>query len=124
MADDILDIDTAFTLPIKGVYQGRSWELEFENYSDENYSVPLNWPDGTWIFIVSEDIRGLHVVANLTPLINAHVMTIPVTTLKNILTGGKVYYFNLVHVPQNGTVIQKGQGSIQVSIAMPLPEEQ
>lgn len=114
-----LNLDTAFLLALKNVYEGKYFEVVFKRYLD-NGTSPENWENKPYTFYVT--IEG-NSVALITLTSSASEITVSGNTLtvkcpdsKNVLKGGGDvrYYYHLTKLIQTDKTIVEGNGEITV----------
>lgn len=127
MAEE-LDLNTAWELAIKGVYEGNSFEIPLARFSDDLMAVPENWQNVPWAFAISEDPNGgddnANVLMKLTTtdgqiVLSTNMMTISCKDVENKMISkgktAKTYYYDLIADLGSGVTRIEGKGTIEVN---------
>jgi len=115
-----LNLDTAFNLPITGIYEGHSFEIEFLRFADDG-TTPENWTPATYTMGIALKESGPALLTFATGTgITRTGNLLKVTCLKeqNILIGKKKYFYDLYSDLGGGMTRPEGRGTITVNYSI------
>jgi hypothetical protein len=118
-----LDLETAFSLTLTHVYERAYWSIVMERFEDDG-TTPENWDVADYEINIALSATLGNKILTLSSkeddiTIVGNVLTIFCDADKNVLKGGRTYYYDMIRDKGDGeiNIITKGTIQVQYSVS-------
>lgn len=117
-----LNLDTAFRLPIRGIYEGQSFMITLNRFVTGT-NIVEDWPDDDYELSISANRNGTPKLMTFTTTggditVNGNALTVTCLKDDNLMTGRKRYYYDLVATVSPGVTRPEGKGIIRTEYSI------